>query len=98
MFRFIHVSNNLKQQCQIKNPQRYLLRSSVAYGLQPTVLVIFFCVGQTFRILVERLDKHQASPKSEVCSHLQSNQNHRVVFNNPNILKSSADKSKLLIF
>ena len=33
----------------------------------------------------------------EVCNHLQSNPNHRVDFNNPQILTSSPDKSKLLI-
>ena len=35
--------------------------------------------------------------KIEVCDHLQSNPNHRVDFNNPQILTSSPDKSKLLI-
>ena len=95
MFRFIHVTKNLKQQLHCKDPQRHLLRSNVVYRLN--CFCSFCYIGQTRRNLVKRLYEHQTSLNSEVCNDLQSNPNHRVDFNNPQILTSSPDKSKLLI-
>ena len=95
MLRFVHVTKNLKQQLHFKDPQPQLLRSNVVYRLSCSCGS--FYIGQTRRNLVKRLDEHQASLNSEVCNHLQSNPNHRVDFNNPQILTSSPDKSKLLI-
>ena len=95
MLRFVHVTKNLKQQLHFKDPQPQLLRSNVVYRLNCSCGS--FYIGQTRRNLVKRLDEHQTSLNSEVCNHLQSNPNHRVDFNNPQILTSSPDKSKLLI-
>ena len=95
MFRFVHITKNLKQQLHFKDPQSQLLRSNVVYRLNCSCGS--FYIGQTRWNLVKRLDEHQTSLNSEVCNHLQSNPNHRVDFNNSQILTSSPDKSKLLI-
>ena len=95
MFRFVRVTKNLKQQLHFNDPQPQLLRSNVVYRLNCSCGS--FYIGQTRRNLVKRLDEYQTSLNSEVCNHLQSNPNHRVDFNNPQILTSSPDKFKLLI-
>ena len=89
------TAKNFKQQLHFKDSQPQLLRSNVVYRLNCSCRS--FYIGQTRRNLVKRLDEHQTSLNSEVCNDLQSNPNHRVDFNNPQILTSSPDKSKLLI-
>ena len=76
----------------LQRPQPQLLRSNVVYRINCSCRS--FYIDQTRRNLVKRLDEHQISFDSEVCNHLQSNPNHRVDFNNPQILTSSPDKSK----
>ena len=44
-----------------------------------------------------RLREHQTRDTSEVCNHIQFNTDHKVDFNNPQILTHSPDKYKLLI-
>ena len=95
MFRFVHATKNLKQQLHFNDLQPQLLRSNVVYRLNCSCGS--FYIGQTRQNLVKRLDEHQTSLNSEVCNHLQLNPNHKVDFNNPQILTSSPDKSKLLI-
>ena len=95
MVTHFRVETSLVQKLHFKDPQPQLLRSNVVYRLNCSCGS--FCIGQTRRHLVKRLDEHQTSLNSEVCNHLQSNPNHRVDFNNPQILNSSPDKSKLLI-
>ena len=95
MFGFIHVTKNLKKQLHFKYPQQHLLISNVVHKLKYSCGS--FHIGHTRRSLAERLDEHQTSLTSEVCNHSHSNPNHRVDFNNPQILTSSPYKSKRLI-
>ena len=81
--RFIHTTTT------------HTRRSKVAYRFNCSCGS--FYVGQTRRNLIKRLQEHQTSDTSEVYNHIQSNTDHKVDFNNPQILTHSPDKYKLLI-
>ena len=90
------LAKNLKQQLHFKDPQPQLLRSNVIpYWLNYSCGS--FYIGQTRRNVVKLLHEHRTNLNSKVCNHLQSNPNHRVDFNNSQILTSFPDKSKLFI-
>ena len=55
-------------------------------------------IAQTRRNLINRLKEHSSSDKSEVCRHLMDYPDHKVDFAKPNILSSSGDSARLLIF
>ena len=93
--RFIHTTTKLKHYFHTKDPQSHPKRSNVVY--RPNCSCGSFYIGQTRRNLIKRLQEHQTSDTSEVCNHIQSNSDHKVDFNNPQILTHSPDKYKLLI-
>jgi len=93
--RIVHLTNKLKQQFYKKDSQRLLFCSNIVYKLKCSCGSVY--IGETCRNLIKCLEKHQASPNSEVCNHLQSNLSHTVDFLNPKILAYSPDKYKLLI-
>ena len=93
--RFIHTTTKLKHCFHTKDPQSHLRRSNAVYRLNCSSGS--FYIGQTQRNLIKRLQEHQTSDTSEVRNHIQSNTDHKVDFNNPQILTHSPDKYKLLI-
>ena len=93
--RFIHTTTKLKHYFYTKDPQSHLRRSNVVYRLNCSCES--FYIGRTRKNLMKRLQEHQASDTSEVCNHIQCNTDHKVDFNNPQILTHSPDEYKLLI-
>ena len=82
--RFIHTTTKLKHYFHTKYPPSLLRRTNVVYRINCSCG--FFYIGQTRRNLNKRLQKHQTSDTSEICNHIQSNIDHKVDFNNPQIL------------
>ena len=93
--RFIHATTKLEHYFHTKDPQSHLRRSNVIYRLNCSCGS--FYIGQTRTNLIKRLQDHQTSDISEACNHIQSNTDHKVDFNNPQILTHSPDKYKLLV-
>ena len=54
-------------------------------------------IGQTRRNLINRLNEHSSSDKSEFGRHLTDNPDHTMGFAKPNILSSAGDSARLLI-
>ena len=93
--RFIRTISKLKHYFHTKDTQSHFRRSNVVY--RPNCSCGSFYIGQARRNLIKRLQEHQTSDTSEVCNHIQSHTDHKVDFNNPQILTHSSDKYKLLI-
>ena len=93
--RFIHTTSKLKHYFHTKDPQSHLKRSNVVYRLNCSRGS--FYIGQTRKNLIKRLQEHQTSDTSELWNHIQSNTDHKINFNNPQILIHFQDKYKLLI-
>ena len=86
-----NIGHNFRQ----KDKQNILMKYGVVH--RPTCSCGSSYLGQTRRNLINRLEEHSSSDKSEVCRHLTDNPDHKVDFAKPGILSSAGDSARLLI-
>jgi len=70
----------------IKDRQALPNRFNVVYKLTCSCSVSY--IGQTQRNLINRVEEHRTSSSSSACRHLQGNPDHRVDFQNPEVIGS----------
>ena len=97
--RIVHDMYKLSQFFKVKESQVLLHRSNVVYHITCNCGSSY--IGETQRNFVTRLHKH--NPDSTTCKdtdvseHLANNTGHKIDFDNPKILCTARNRTKLLI-